>query len=636
MRGVAAVSMSTAQRTSAAQIHARLRSLDELVRRGDGVSQMGWVEQQEPGRFCAAIDHHKPPFHEFVKHVLRHGPIAKAVQVGSGGVIRHAVLRCFADRVVTIEPDAAEADKLRAQPLDPACDLVLTGDLRDAAFLAEAGAAASGCDLLLLDRDTGYGELMHLWRRFAPHVRPGGLVALVDRSQETPEVRRDDDIDRFIADLEQRYLAARGRPLHRFGAGHAIFVYERADSDDESEGTHWPSPTAAAPEWRRVPSPEGFTAFFGPGGWRAVVGSASGYSERRRARHQFELVLAADSASELEQRMAAWQRISALANAAQAQVIAGDRARFAACAAEAAHVGADVDAWLTDLLVIQPHSRPLLRTLGIWFCLRGDLDLGTALLTRLVGEARADGAAVQLLAQVHLVLRRDESAARDLLLALKRRVALQERRCVCLEAVAEHSLWGQPGLLGLKTRMLWIGSGGGPASSVCARLGMQMTWLPNGNPLAAVAPGTRIVPQVVAGREGSAQLFADPIDAGVCLRPWTEQFAAQTGGARQVSLGERTTTTLDQLLRSGQLDGATAEVVVVDVPGEEAAILRAAAELLRHAQVLCIAVHHPAVFVDTSPHQELLRWLETLGFAYTGAEATPIGHRAFNFLERVA
>lgn len=612
-----------------------LAAIDEIVRVGDGAGRLGWDEQQERGAYAAAMEHTKTAFHLFVRHVLAHGEVTTALQVGLGGASRHRALRCFSSRVVSVDSDPhALATALGGRQAEPGADVLIAGHPTDPAVLAELATAATGCDLLLIDRDLGYHDAAACWQALAPLVRPGGLVALVDRTQEIPEARRPDGIDQLAHDLEQRFLAPRGRSMHRFGAGHSIFVYQRAAADSGAERVTWSVPARRA-EWRAVEGTrDGFTLFTSADEAHAVGGSPRRYDARRRARHEPDLVLVAPDLASLRGRLEQWREVQGVCERAAAHLLAGDVAGVRGLAA-ATPGSTDLEEWLLAQLAAMPHSRRLLRTIGLWFCLRGEADVGAGLLGRLVDENLTDAGALQLLAQVHLLLRADAAAARRLLAAMRSKVALQQRRHDCLAAQHEHSLWGQPKLLGATRSVLWVGAGGDAASQVAARLGMSFTWLPNGNPDAVVAPRTRIEPTIVAGGDGDVTLYRDPVDGAVCLRPWSARFAAQAGGRTQQLVGKSRGTTLDSLWHRGALTDADVDVLVVDVPGEEAAILDAATAVLSAVQVICVSVHHPVVFEGGEPHQDLLRRLERLGFAYVGAEPTAVGHRAMTFLERI-
>ncbi len=611
-----------------------LAAIDEIVRVGDGAGRLGWDEQQEPGVYAAAMEHTKTAFHLFVRHVLAHGPVTTALQIGLGGTSRHRALRCFASRVVSVDADAQALAAAGDPSAEPGADVLIAGEATDPAVFAELASLTEGCDLLLIDRDLGYHDAAACWQALAPLVRPGGLVAIVDRTQEIPEGRRPDGIDRFVHDLQQRFLAPRGRALHHFGAGHAISVYQRLASDAGEERVTWSVPAPRAP-WRAVDdTDDGFTLFAGDDEVHAVSGSPRRHDARRRARHEAEVVLAAPDLPTLHARLAQWREVLVQCERAAACLLAGDAAGVRALGATIPG-SEDLEGWLLAQLAAMPHSRRLLRTIGLWFCLRGEVDVGAGLLQRLVDENFGDAGALQVLAQVHLLLRADAGAAQRLLAAMRRKVALQQRRRECLAVQHEHSLWGQPKLLGAARSVLWVGAGGAAASVVAARLGLSFTWLPNGNQVAAVAPGARVEPTIVAGDDRDVTLYRDPVDGGVCLRPWSARFAAQTGGRTQQQVGQDRSTTLDALWQRGALTAPEVEVLVVDVPGEEAAILDAATALLSAVQVICLSVHHPVVFDGGKPHQELLRRLERRGFAYVGAEPTAVGHRAMTFLERV-
>ena len=86
------------------------------------------------------------------------------------------------------------------------------------------------------------------------------------------------------------------------------------------------------------------------------------------------------------------------------------------------------------------------------------------------------------------------------------------------------------------------------------------------------------------------------------------------------------TTTLDELLQCGELRADEAQLLVIDVPGEEVAVLRAAGALLPHVDLLCVSVYHHSVFEGAGGDRELLDLMERADMVFLGSEPTPLGH----------
>lgn len=583
--------------------HRCLEAVRELILAGAGRATFGFDEDQRPGRHAAAIEHPQAVFDALLRRLLQLEPCRTIVQLGHGGDgTRERALLCLADRVVTIaDPD-------------------------------EATPAA--IDVLLIDRDRGYDDVAACWRALAPSVRVGGLIAIVDRAQERVDVARPDDVDRFAFDLQERFLRPRGRALERLGRGHAIHLYQRCEGDDERSFV--PACVASnRSSWRRVDGEAGeFSVFTDSKQWLAVAGRPVAYRDRDRARHAYELVLAAPDEGQLRAAVRQWPVLEGLGCDALRCLASGEFDGLEGLRTHLLELDDRFEGWLEQALLAQPHGRRLLRTAGALWCLRGNRDLGAALLERLLDDDLTDSELVAALAQVHLALRHDEGAARQLLDCVRRRVETRRRQQLCLASAPAHPLWTQPELLGVARSVLWIGPGGDAGAAFAGELGLRLTWLPHGQP---VSPGLAdpVLTCWLSDACAERQRWRDPSTGQVTLRPFTAAFAGRSGTPVLEPMAPCATTTLDRIVAEGGLDPADAEVLVLDLPGEEAAVLRGGEQLLVNVRTLCVAMHHHAAYADTGPHHELVRWLGDRGFAFVGSDPTPLGHRVIGFFQRV-
>ncbi|MCA8952997.1 MAG: hypothetical protein KDE27_26030, partial [Planctomycetes bacterium] len=263
------------------------QEIDEIATCDPEVLGYGYSDSQHPWHHDPAIDHPRDAWLDFVDHLRATLPAAPTIlQIGlgrRGG--SHLALTTLGGRVVAVDGDAAAIARLGAAARfrgDPE-DLVL-GDGRDEATSTAVRARAPHFDCVVLDGDGTRAGMAAAWRRWAPLVRAGGVVAIVDRTQAVGVLAPRYRVDAFVAELARDRLEPCGVRMQRFGAAAAIHAYRQherlcADSSD--------TPAAAAdPEAPAVLGVgDGFARFTALGGCFAVAVDEAPYCPLRASRN---------------------------------------------------------------------------------------------------------------------------------------------------------------------------------------------------------------------------------------------------------------------------------------------------------------------------------------------------------------
>jgi hypothetical protein len=173
---------------------------------------------------------------------------------------------------------------------------------------------AAVCDVLLLDADDG-PVVAALWLRHAGCARPGGIVAIVDRSQDGLGDLTADGVGRLVLLLEANLLVPNGQQWSRHGDASCIHSYVQSVSMQ----------LARVPAFERgsigaMPHPlgvcSGFALWSHAGRCYAVPVAGVPFSLRALHANCFEFVLVADRQEQLRQRVEAWNGVrTQLANA---------------------------------------------------------------------------------------------------------------------------------------------------------------------------------------------------------------------------------------------------------------------------------------------------------------------------------
>lgn len=627
-------------------------ALDRMVTPAASGASFGYHDSQPASSYEPVVEHSRQTLHEFLAHVQRHGGIDTVLQIGlgrRGGT--HRAFRLLGKQVVTVERDAARvrafvADELgmgvdlgvAADQLGPEWGLVVGDSLAPQTVLA-VQARLPACDLLFLDGGDTYRQCKADWLAYEPMVRPGGLVAIVDRSQVWPSTRRPFDVDRFAFDLERHHLLPRGVRLARFGTDDAIHCYQKP------RGTRVEPPTVPLPlGFVEVPAARrltadwhGFSLHAAPAGHVAVADPVEVYDERARLRNEYRVVLQHPERAGLEALVGEFVRARPLAGAVLDCLSRGDRQGFERLGAEVGEGREAFAAALLPSLSATPDNAELLRVFGAWQLLGGQYDVGAAVLRRLLAQQLTDSECLMALAQVHMHLRRDEVAARQLLSEVRSRIRQIDVERICHGQLSGHALWAHPRCLRGIRRCLWVGNGAEAGAKAWGLLRLGPFRALSAGAAAAEGPaaGAPAAEPSVAGSAGVREVFFDQEHDLVAYHRWSVPFAARQPGRSQRPLGSVVTTTLDELVRQGLVQTAEAQLLVIDAPGEELAILRAAGSLLPHVELLCVTVYHQSVFVGGQPDRELVACLEQADMVFLGSEPTRVDCRSQALFRRM-
>lgn len=601
-------------------------ALDRLMAPDPSAAAFGYHDSQPSNSYEPLVEHTRQTLHDFLSHVQRNGPIDTVLQIGlgrRGGT--HRAFRLLARQIVTVERDAERVRAFVARGIDTAAEVVILGDSGDRRTQAAVQARIGVCDLLLLDGGDTYSQCRADWFAYEPLVRAGGLVAIVDRSQVWPSTRRRFDVDRFVFDLERHHLLPRGARVQRFGIGEAIHCYQKlATCGSERATLPWPRDFVEAPVSRRLlPDANGFSIHVTADGYVAVAELTDVYDPRARMRNEYRLVLQHGVLDDLHRLVDDFVHLRGVAESAINELARGNLDGFRQLAAGAGSLRATFDTTLLPSLLVTPDNAELQRVFGAWQLLRGDYDVGAMMLRRLLSQNLNDTACLVALANVHLHLRDDEPAARQLLGEVRSRIRQIDIERICYRQLYGHALWAHPRCLRGIERCVWVGNGAEAGAKAWRLLGLGSF---HGFPAAGEV--------CIAGSVDRRDAYHDRDHDVVSYHRWSTQFAARNSGRNQLEIGAVVTVTLDDLTQRGLIEPTAAQLLVVDVPGEELAILQSAATLLPHVDLLCVTVYHDSVFIGGSPQRDLLEWLEKVGLAFLGSEPTGLGYRSHAMFRR--
>lgn len=580
----------------------------------------GYVDSQRPWRHDPAIDHVREVFLAFLAEVAANGRCRSAVLLGLGrrpGV--HLALRTVAQRVVTVD---ADRDRLAAfaaaEQIDPTCDVLLAGDPADPDTARAVAAAAAGCDLLLLDASDRYEDVRDHWARHAGLVAPGGLVAIVDRSQAQPIDVHPFGVARFVEDLVRDVLAPRGVRCQRFGGAHAIHCYRQtAATRAVSAPPALPDGFCPAPRLQPLGQTGGYSTTSARGLVIAVPMADGPLCLRRLQHNEYGVVLCSDAASDLDDLAAAFAAAEDELAAARELLRAGQEPAAAARVQALAARFPGLREGLFRCLELAPWNRRLLLAQGV-SCLFGPQPReGAALLRRALDCDPVDAALLQTIAAAYLRVLQDEAGARTVLDAARRHVRQRKVAAFCHRQRAGHALWHYPQLLAPIRSVVHVGAHRGEDVDAWCQLEIPQQTFVEANPAvfdelqlrcrAAAYGRPQAVLAAVAGAPGVATLQFGENTARGSLLPLHPLARVPAADVQRHSLAVATTT-LDELLAQGRL-GRGCDLLFVDTEGSELDVLQGATELLRTVDLLCIGVFTGAVYSGAPMPQQIQSFL---------------------------
>jgi FkbM family methyltransferase len=602
----------------------RAHLVDEIATRDPERLGYGYADTQHPWHHDAAIDCARLPFLELLERIATvtggHGSVL-VVGLGPRPGLPLA-LRAVASRIVTVDANAQHLEALRAVlPAHDRADTLVHGDPLAPEVAAEVARLAADCDAVLFDVGDGYADMRTAWVAFAPLVRAGGLVAIVDRTQAFPGDRHVFDVDRFVVDLERDVLVPRGARLRRCGGALAVHTYEQSAALRGAEPPAWPFAYRAEP----APVVLGTAAGFSLCEWRGRVvafdGSDGPLRPRRLERNGYTTVLVAadrDAAARIAQD---WPEVRAQLAQARTRLRDGDvdGARQIVAAV------AGVRPWLHETMVASletaPWNRDLLLAQGTLLLFGTRPREGAALMRRALGLELVDAQLMQTVANAYLRVLTDEAAARSLLADGRQRVRARKVAQVCHTRLRGNVLWHYPQLLARVQSVLHVGSGRGDHLGAWTQLeiGRQTHVEADAEEFARlerscreVAFGTaRAVHAVLGAVAGPGMLHR----SDVSLRPSLlapSPLALHGRVPRILGTTAVEVVTLDGLVAAGAIDPHACDLLFVDTEGTELEVLRGATNLLRHTDVVCVAVFLAPIHEGAPMPQDIQRFLREI------------------------
>lgn len=583
------------------------QQVDALAIAAPGERGYGYADTQHPWHHDPAVDLPRQTWLDWLETIGRRLSSGTAVVVGIGAQpARTLSLALLCGRCVAVDADADRAARLHAAAAAAGRpDVVhsVVGAPDDENVRAAVGEAVAVCDLLLLDVQDE-AALVGAFLAHAGRVRDGGLVAVVDRTFEfgarLPE-RRADVVLRQLRELVLEPAATR---LERRGAAVAIHEFamdRRVRSRLCLLAMPAPSVSTTAP---RHCGHELHRLAMGCLAWPVTAGP---FRHERLWRNEAPLCWVADDEATLRERVDLGTTALAELAAARAQFVQDPTA--AAVRVRALKHREAVQAAVLATLEVVPWCRELLLAAGTLELLAGEAALGAALWERAAVQ-RLDGELVRSLASAYLHVLGDQGAARALFTRVQQDVRRRQIAEFCRTRPRGHVLFDYPEVLVPVTGVLQVGFGCGEDDAAFATLGLGARTYVEGDPAAANALrerlGARVVSSMLAEHVGTATLHEHADGRRSLLPPCAT--AAPGRGRREVAV-----TTLEQLVREGQLDVADTNLLWVAAGGHELAVLRGARGLLARMDVLCVQVWPKPVFAGAPQPQDVQAWLRGLG-----------------------
>ncbi len=569
----------------------------------------GYQDGQHPWAFNPAIEQARETLVDFFAELHRRGMPRSVLQIGLGrhGGMHHAFRR-FADHVVTVEIDERRvADYRENNPIDPEGDVFVVGDSSDSRI---ANAVGVGFDLLFLDGASTFEEVSREWELYAPLVRPGGTIAIVDGSQDLPEHRHPFDIDRLVLEIERQWLRPRGVPMQRSGFERRICHYVQPDDGEVGHALVRPDGFVGTVAAEVVGDTGSFRLYACGEDWIAIPQEHRAFDRKELVRGEVAVALRADSHEQLRSLVEDFERAVPLLDEARSMLAAkrpGDALRIAQDVATRMPTLRDS---LVEALAICPWSGAILRALGTLALAGERVREAAALLRRAVDYDLGDQQLLLALAQLHLSLMDDQDGARTLLEEIKARVRQVRLQSTCHRELEGNVLWSYPKLLEDVHGVLQVGAHRGEEVAAFAMLEIpiQLYIEPHPEAFAALearceefgSGAIRTVHAAVGARNEERTLHVGSDSAASSLLPLRAGYALDMRQTR-VSV-----TTLDDLARQGAFDPTDYNLLFVDAEGSELEVLRGAVDVLRHIDVICIGVFYEPVY-DGAPMPDEIR-----------------------------
>lgn len=569
--------------------------VDGLAKQDPARLGYGYADTQHPWHHDAAFDLCRLAMLGLVEQVAAHArPGGTVLLIGLGerpGL--HLALRAVGVRMVTVDACERRLAALRTVLPDEAVnDLLLLGDPDDPGVIAASAQVAEGCDAVVFAEPSDYAGARRWWTTYAPFVREGGLVAIVDRSQTFAMERRPFDVDRFAVDLESDVLVPAGVRARRLGGAMAVHCYVQTATTRAALPPAWPRGFAAVARPRPLGEVGGLAMHTFRGQVVLLEATAGPLCVRRLERNRYETVLIAPDEAAARRCAEAWSGAAADLAAARACLRANDVDGARRLAGGVADRHPWLAATLVESLAQAPWNRSLLLAQGTLLLFGGRGREGVALLRRALGMELVDGELMQTVATAYLHVLRDETGARTLLREGKQRVRSRKVAQVCQQNLRGNVMWHYPQLVASVQSVVHVGAGRGELLDAWTLLEIPDQVHVEGDPDAY----RELAARCADARYGRVHAVAAMVGAAVGTAPLhrasgrTRPSLLRPRHDSGVPAASTTTTTLDALLAAGAIDARLCDLLFVEAEGAELDVLRGGIELLRHVDVVCVAV----------------------------------------------
>ena len=414
----------------------------------------GWHDGQRIWSYNAAIEQHREAFLGLLALLLRRGLCGSALQIGLGRYGgSHFALRQVCERVVTVEVNGEYVRHFEENnEISPSADALITGDSADPEVVAQVRSTANGCDVLFVDGDDTYDAVRSDWENYAPLVREGGLVAIVDSSQRVQEVRDPIGVDRFLCDL--RGLLDREGISH-FDIGHDVPIlcyYVTSEVMQRVHRVEIDFPASRSGSGRVAPvliegNIENFSIYDYRGSFYAVRVENAPFSPHGIFRRQYEDLLWNGELAQLRRDIVSYVAAQPLLEQACDMLCAGRLVDGRQWVREIVATYPTLPAAMTEALNQSPYSSTVLARLGTIRALEGRVSEGRLLLDRALSFDPFNRSKLLALVGIIRYLDGDEVAAIEILREKSAILRRKEIEAVAFFSLDHHALWSEAKLL---------------------------------------------------------------------------------------------------------------------------------------------------------------------------------------------
>lgn len=618
------------------------RAVDSWATSDPSAHGYGYSDSQNAWSYNPAIDQPRLTFHSFLEQMVRGGTAGSVLEIGlgrHGG--SHAAFCAIGARVVTVEIDAERVQRfIDCNPTVPGRDEFVVGDSSDGATLTKVQELVSDCDLLFLDGGDSYEQVALDWAAYAPLVRAGGVVAIVDRSQSSPVNRRSFDVDWFALQLKKYRLDYEGVHLDHVGKGHCIHYYVKPAGREDAYRIPAPQNFVATPIPRRVDGDVcGYSMYAWDGEFLAIQSSHERLDPRGIDRCEYDVVLKGRTIDGLRQAVQIYAAVVAPLRDARRAAIRRDVLQAEEITRRVLVVQPGLREALLPSLEVHAHQRELLLTLSSACLFGGRRAEGVALARKVLEQDYSDTDLLMLLGNAYLYLLKDKIAAIALIRDARERMRESAISNICMTQLTGHLLWSYPQFFFGIDRVVVAGGGTTELLDAFSMLGISDICFLEPDSMAF----GRLRGRVEGGLRQDIKLFGVAAsDASGRQTMWssaggghhsslrlTEGCAGRRPDLVQTSEQVVEVWAIDDLVAQGRFDARGKSLLMISAEGAELLVLGGAIQFLAHVEVVCVKVCYQDVYVGSASLDDVRDFLSDQGFRSRAGEPCPDGVSGF-------